>query len=354
MLRHLDDMPPVTMQDIVVRGRAGMARVKAGTRDALIGRLDACDAVRDAKQWQGPDGEYLTTEAWLTLCADQIGVENANTVREMYRASAKRGHILALADAADIQAAGRGKVAKYDWRKLWRIVEPPEKRKPRAPDALDPATPAIAAELAAKLRAAEAEAAQAADREFELIGRAERAEQWIKEHRDVERLADTIGELREKIPGYEAQPDTPAGGRIAELEAELAAARKRIGELEAELEAMPASPYDDDATPATIPTAPAPMQQTASASDDMANWKSPLTDEQRAALRQDIEILLAKMAKDTARRRAAPDYIPPRRKPRPLTAEALQRVRDLAEKSRQGLVSAPLKLYDAPPWEDSD
>jgi hypothetical protein len=203
----LDDAPPQqNMQDIIARGRNGMARAGAGSKAALIGYRDAGRALRDAKNFN-LDGKYLDTRQ-LAGVARQMGVMNASDARDLPRFADYWADIVPLVEAAEIKAHAKGGHATYNWRRLWREVDPP-KRDPLTeapPDPPDVTTPAIAAEALAKLKEAEA---KLAERETELATMRQERDDALARNADLESQLADIEVLKAKLRGKPAKAKPP-------------------------------------------------------------------------------------------------------------------------------------------------
>jgi hypothetical protein len=272
----LSDAPPQpNMQDIIARGRDGMARAGAGSKAALLGYCDAGQALIDARHFN-VDGRYLDAKQ-LAEVARQMGIRNATDARDLPRFAAKWPEIVPIVEAEEVKARAKGGQASYGWRRLWRIVEPPAPRERIREAPPDPMSPALmtralkkAEEQIKELETQNAEVSSEArgllvnlDHAADLFGTM--ADVMGMEDREPDRI---VSEVKHRLLPPVAEDDdaelAKARKRAEHAEAELArvqqerdAARARIRELESQLADIGKKPK------AKPPPAPEPTPEAA-------------------------------------------------------------------------------------------
>ncbi len=204
----------IRLQEVIARGREAMGRVRRGSKEALTGWLDVAAALHDARRFQTPEGDRLTTERYLQI-AKEIGIHNRTDAMDLPRMHAHRAAVFPRCFADEAAASQRGIGYAYPgWRKAFRWFEPAKRRPKPESEEVDVDSEGIARSLAEKLKNAQADIRAERDAHFTLAEKA------------------------------------------AQLEKELAAAKARIAELEAQLRSSRVSaPTGDGDAVATLDTA---------------------------------------------------------------------------------------------------
>src|SRR5579871_1511186 len=110
---HPDIQEGPTLQDVVVRGRDAMGRVRRGSKEALTAWLDVAEALYDLRRIKTPEGDYLYNGDRYLEIAMQIGIHNRTDAMDLPRMHEHREVIFARCFADEAAATARGAAYTY-------------------------------------------------------------------------------------------------------------------------------------------------------------------------------------------------------------------------------------------------
>ena len=202
-----------TLQDLIRKGREAGDRVKRGSKESLMGRLDQAEVLFLARLHHD-----LSTDQYIQV-ASQIGIHNKTDAFDLVKLHPHRSAIIARCFAEEEQGVARGQSYEYPgWKTALSWFKPPKPKKEKA--AADDGDGAETTAVAHRLAVEKAEVSE----KLKAAEQRERSERMAKE------------ELAERAERLQRELDA-ARARIAELELQLAAAGKPAPDVEAPGEA---------------------------------------------------------------------------------------------------------------------